>query len=99
VLQARIDALRRQGRNPFIEYQLPNAVIALKQGVGRLIRDIDDRGVLVLCDPRLRRRSYGRIFLDSLPDMPRTGDVQDVRDFFAPAGHMMTSAPAPGRSR
>lgn len=99
VLQARIDALRRQGRNPFIEYQLPNAVIALKQGAGRLIRDIDDRGVLVLCDPRLRRRSYGRVFLDSLPDMPRTGDVEDVRDFFVPAGHMMTSAPAPGRSR
>jgi ATP-dependent DNA helicase DinG len=92
VLQARIDALRRQGCNPFIEYQLPNAVIALKQGVGRLIRDVDDRGVLVLCDPRLRQRSYGRVFLESLPDMPRTSDVQDVHDFFARSGQAMTAA-------
>jgi ATP-dependent DNA helicase DinG len=99
VLQARIDALRRQGRNPFIEYQLPNAVIALKQGVGRLIRDVDDRGVLVLCDPRLRQRSYGRTFLASLPDMPRTGTVQGVRDFFTRTGQALTAASAPGRSR
>ncbi|MGD2112275.1 MAG: ATP-dependent DNA helicase [Gammaproteobacteria bacterium] len=83
VLQARIDALRAQGRNPFVEYQLPNAVIALKQGVGRLIRDVDDRGVLVLCDPRLRTRSYGRVFLNSLPDMPVTHDRDIVEEFFA----------------
>jgi ATP-dependent DNA helicase DinG len=83
VLQARIDAMRSQGRNPFLEYQLPNAVIALKQGVGRLIRDIDDRGVLVLCDPRLSSKSYGRVFLDSLPDMPITRAIDDVHDFFA----------------
>ena len=83
VLQARIDALRQQGRNPFMEYQLPQAVIALKQGVGRLIRDVDDRGVLVICDPRLQRRAYGRIFLASLPDMPVTREVDAVYDFFA----------------
>ena len=83
VLQARCDALRRQGRNPFIDYQLPNAVIALKQGAGRLIRDVDDRGVLVLCDPRLRRRSYGRIFLNSLPGMRRIATVQEIHDFFS----------------
>ena len=83
VLQARIDALRQQDRNPFMEYQLPQAVIALKQGVGRLIRDVDDRGVLVICDPRLQRRSYGRIFLSSLPDMPVTREVAAVHDFFA----------------
>jgi ATP-dependent DNA helicase DinG len=83
VLQARIDALRQQGRNPFMEYQLPQAVIALKQGVGRLIRDVDDRGVLVICDPRLQRRSYGRIFLASLPGMPVTREVDAVYDFFA----------------
>jgi ATP-dependent DNA helicase DinG len=82
VLQARIDALRNQGGNPFIDYQLPAAVIALKQGAGRLIRDVDDRGVLVLCDPRLLNRSYGRLFLDSLPPMPRTRDLADVRGFF-----------------
>jgi len=85
VLQARIDALRQQGRNPFMEYQLPQAVIALKQGVGRLIRDVDDRGVLVICDPRLQRRSYGRIFLASLPGMPVTREVDAVYDFFAAA--------------
>ncbi len=83
VLQARIEALREQGINPFMAYQLPHAVISLKQGVGRLIRDHDDRGVLVLCDPRLRGKAYGRIFLKSLPDMPSTRDVEDVHEFFA----------------
>ncbi|NNG12490.1 MAG: ATP-dependent DNA helicase [Halobacteria archaeon] len=83
VLQARIESLRQQGRNPFIDYQLPNAVIALKQGIGRLIRDTDDRGVLVLCDPRLSRRSYGRVFLNSLPDMPRTQDPEAIAAFFS----------------
>jgi ATP-dependent DNA helicase DinG len=99
VLQARIDALRRQGRNPFIEYQLPNAVIALKQGVGRLIRDVDDRGVLVLCDPRLQQRSYGRVFLGSLPDVPRTRAMQDVRKFFGHTGFAVTAASGPGKRR
>jgi ATP-dependent DNA helicase DinG len=83
VLKARSEALRRQGRSPFMDYQLPNAVIALKQGAGRLIRDVDDRGVLVLCDPRLRQRAYGRVFLNSLPGMCRTGKLQDIHDFFS----------------
>ncbi|MDX1608868.1 MAG: ATP-dependent DNA helicase, partial [Halofilum sp. (in: g-proteobacteria)] len=83
VMQARLDALRNAGRNPFAEYQLPQAVLALKQGAGRLIRGIDDRGVLVLCDPRLRSRGYGRVFLDSLPPMPRSDDPADVERFFA----------------
>jgi ATP-dependent DNA helicase DinG len=83
VLQARIGALRRQGMNPFMAYQLPNAVITLKQGIGRLIRDHTDRGVLVLCDPRLRSKSYGRVFLNSLPPMPRTHEVDAVHEFFA----------------
>jgi len=91
VLKARTDALRRQGRNPFVDYQLPNAVIALKQGAGRLIRDVDDRGVLVLCDPRLRQRSYGRVFLNSLPGMRRAGNVQDIDDFFAQGEPAVTS--------
>jgi ATP-dependent DNA helicase DinG len=82
VLQARIEALRKQGVNPFMAYQLPTAVITLKQGIGRLIRDQNDRGVLVLCDPRLRSKAYGRVFLGSLPDMPRTSDPADVRRFF-----------------
>jgi ATP-dependent DNA helicase DinG len=99
VLQARIDALRAQGRNPFIDYQLPNAVIALKQGVGRLIRDVDDRGVLVLCDPRLRQRSYGRVFLDSLPDMPRTRKVSDIHDFFTHAGDALPASSTCNQTR
>ncbi len=83
VLQARIEALRKQGINPFMAYQLPNAVITLKQGIGRLIRDHTDRGVLVLCDPRLRSKSYGRVFLSSLPRMPRTHDIDAIHEFFA----------------
>ncbi|MDD1611553.1 MAG: ATP-dependent DNA helicase [Methylococcaceae bacterium] len=82
VLKARMDAMRRQGRNPFFEYQLPAAVIALRQGIGRLIRDMTDRGVLMVCDPRLLKRSYGQIFLDSVPAMKRTRDIADVRAFF-----------------
>ena len=83
VLQARIEALRNQGLNPFMEHQLPSAVISLKQGIGRLIRDKNDRGVLVLCDPRLRTKSYGKIFLKSLPAMPRTNSPDAVHEFFA----------------
>ena len=82
VVQARLDATREAGGNPFASYQLPQAVIALKQGAGRLIRGVDDRGVLVLCDPRLHSRSYGRVFLDSLPPMTRTRDLGDVEAFF-----------------
>jgi ATP-dependent DNA helicase DinG len=82
VLQARIESLRRQGDDPFVSYQLPQAVIALKQGAGRLIRDVTDRGVLVLGDPRVISKPYGRVFLDSLPPMPRTRDLQRVEAFF-----------------
>ncbi len=83
ILQARAEALKRQGGNPFRDFQLPQAVIALKQGTGRLIRDPQDRGVLVVCDPRLRSRSYGRVFLDSLPPMRRTDDLAELAAFFA----------------
>ena len=82
VFEARLDAIRRSGGNPFRDEQLPQAVIALKQGTGRLIRSEADRGVLVLCDPRLRGRSYGRSFLSSLPPFPTTGSVTDVAQFF-----------------
>ena len=84
LLQGRIEALRRRGRNPFRELQLPKAVIALKQGAGRLIRDPADRGLLVLCDPRLDTRSYGQVFLASLPPMRRTRDLDAVEAFFTP---------------
>jgi ATP-dependent DNA helicase DinG len=83
VLQGRIAALRRRGDDPFLNCQLPQAVIMLKQGAGRLIRDVHDRGVLVLCDPRLLSRTYGQVFLDSLPPMARTRRLEEVQRFFA----------------
>ncbi|WP_017942487.1 MULTISPECIES: ATP-dependent DNA helicase [unclassified Thioalkalivibrio] len=72
VLQARASALEAEGRSPFMEFTLPQAVLALKQGAGRLIRDADDAGILALCDPRLTGKSYGRRFLASLPPFHRT---------------------------
>lgn len=81
VLKARLAAIERDGGNAFFEEQVPQAVIALKQGVGRLIRDQDDFGVIMLCDQRVRSRGYGRIFLDSLPAMPRTDQLPQVCEF------------------
>jgi ATP-dependent DNA helicase DinG len=78
VLKARLAAIERRGGNAFFEEQIPQAVITLKQGVGRLIRDRDDFGVIMLCDQRLRSRPYGRIFLESLPPMPVTSRLDDV---------------------
>jgi ATP-dependent DNA helicase DinG len=83
VLSARIDHLKRQGRNAFFEYQLPRAVIGMKQGAGRLIRDEADRGVLMICDPRLTSKPYGRRIWQSLPPMRRTREIADVEAFFA----------------
>jgi ATP-dependent DNA helicase DinG len=87
VLAARIDKLNQEGRNAFLEHQLPHAVITLKQGAGRLIRDENDRGVLMICDPRLYTKSYGRRILQSLPPMRRTRlETDAVRFFEQPAG-------------
>jgi ATP-dependent DNA helicase DinG len=83
VLQARIDALRQRGGNPFMTFQLPQAAIALKQGAGRLIRDESDHGVLVICDPRLLSKPYGKIFIRSLPPMTKTRDLNVVKRFFS----------------
>ena len=83
LLEARARALKANGGDAFRELQLPQAVLALKQGVGRLIRSETDAGLLVLCDPRIRGRGYGRVFLDSLPPMPRTDDIDDVNRFLA----------------
>ncbi len=82
VLRARGRVLEQQGRNAFMEFQVPQAVITLKQGAGRLIRDITDSGVLMLCDPRLLSKGYGKIFLGSLPPMPRTREPAEVAEFF-----------------
>lgn len=83
VFEARLDAIRRNGGVPFRDEQLPQAVIALKQGVGRLIRTETDRGVLVLCDPRLTTKQYGALFMNSLPPFPKTRRVEDAVAFFA----------------
>jgi ATP-dependent DNA helicase DinG len=81
LLKARLEGLRRAGRNGFAEHQIPQAVLTLKQGVGRLIRDTADFGVVMIGDPRLRSRSYGRTFLSSLPDMPVTTRVEEAVGF------------------
>ncbi|HEY1181743.1 MAG TPA: ATP-dependent DNA helicase [Rhodocyclaceae bacterium] len=87
VLAARIEHLRKQGGNPFFDYQLPHAVISMKQGAGRLIRDEADRGVLMVCDPRLISKPYGRRIWQSLPPMRRTREIAEVEAFFATEGH------------
>lgn len=81
LLKARIEDCRLRGGDPFNDVQLPDAVITLKQGVGRLIRDSDDRGVLVICDNRLVMRPYGEVFLKSLPSAPRTRDLSEAIAF------------------
>ncbi|WP_226416105.1 ATP-dependent DNA helicase [Dechloromonas denitrificans] len=83
VLSARIEQMRQQGRNAFMEYQLPRAVINVKQGAGRLIRDETDTGVLMICDPRLLSKPYGRRVWQSLPPMKRTKELSEVINFFA----------------
>jgi len=82
VLAARIEKINSEGRNAFMEYQLPRAVINLKQGAGRLIRDEADRGVLMICDPRLTTKAYGKQIWQSLPPMKRTRDLAEVEHFF-----------------
>jgi ATP-dependent DNA helicase DinG len=81
LLKARLEGIRRRGGNPFQEFQLPQAVLALKQGFGRLIRDREDFGVVVLCDPRLRTRGYGRLFMSSLPPATVVTDADEAASF------------------
>ena len=83
VVKARMDAIEAEGGKPFFDYQVPAAVITLKQGFGRLIRSLDDRGVLMLLDPRIQRQRYGKIFVDSLPPYRTTQEITDVEAFFA----------------
>ena len=82
VVRARIESVRDEGGNPFFEYQVPDAVIALKQGFGRLIRSRADRGVLAILDTRIVKKGYGRLFLESLPPYHVTRDAADVEKFF-----------------
>jgi ATP-dependent DNA helicase DinG len=82
ITAARIDAIRARGGDPFGEYQVPLAILALQQGLGRLIRHRGDRGVLAVLDPRIRTMGYGRRFLESLPPAPVTHDLDAVARFF-----------------
>ena len=83
ITSARIDALRARGGEPFDEYQVPLAILALQQGLGRLIRHRKDRGVLAVLDPRLKTKGYGRRFLASLPPAPVVHDLAAVERFFS----------------
>ena len=85
MLRARSRAIEEAGGNPFLDYQLPNAVLTLRQGIGRLIRDVTDRGILMLCDPRLFSKNYGKLFLRSLPPIPITRDLRSVENFLRDA--------------
>jgi ATP-dependent DNA helicase DinG len=82
VVAARIRAIDADGGNAFFDYQVPSAVIALKQGFGRLIRSLHDRGVVCLLDNRILKKQYGRVFVESLPKYWRTTDVRKVAEFF-----------------
>jgi len=82
VVEARIARIREEGGNPFYDYQIPQAALALKQGFGRLIRSRTDRGVLVLLDNRITKQRYGQVFFDSLPDYKFTTNIGDVENFF-----------------
>jgi ATP-dependent DNA helicase DinG len=81
IVAARVRALEEDGRNAFAEYQIPEAVLALKQGFGRLIRSKTDRGILSILDNRIRRMQYGKIFLESLPEYTTTQDLAEVARF------------------
>ena len=83
LMMARLEYIRREGGNGFMEHQLPLAALALKQGVGRLLRDHSDFGVVVLCDPRIRGKRYGSKFLECLAPMTETESRADVEAFFA----------------
>jgi ATP-dependent DNA helicase DinG len=86
LLKARLEAAREAGRDPFRDVQLPQAVLSLKQGIGRLIRDTDDAGLAVVCDPRLLGKGYGRVFLASLPPMPLVRSEDEAVDFLVGLG-------------
>jgi ATP-dependent DNA helicase DinG len=83
ITAARIDAIRARGGDPFSEYQVPLAILALQQGLGRLIRHRRDRGVLAVLDPRLRTKGYGRRFITSLPPAPVVHDLARIDAFFS----------------
>ncbi|OGW08158.1 MAG: hypothetical protein A2W75_03675 [Nitrospinae bacterium RIFCSPLOWO2_12_39_15] len=87
VTEARLERLKENGKDPFISYQIPNAILLFKQGFGRLIRTQSDKGIVVILDPRVKTRFYGERFLSSLPDCLRTDSIEDVKEFFDKINH------------
>ena len=83
VIQARIERIKDEGGKPFFDFQVPRAILTLRQGVGRLMRSVTDRGVIAIMDVRLFKKGYGRVFLKSLPPSPITRDMSDVEEFYA----------------
>ena len=83
LMMARLEFIRRQGGNGFTEHQLPQAALSLKQGAGRLLRDQADYGVVVLCDPRITSKSYGKLFMQCLLPMKSTDSIDDIKHFLA----------------
>jgi ATP-dependent DNA helicase DinG len=98
LLKARLEGIRRRAGNPFFEYQLPQAVLALKQGVGRLIRDFDDFGVIVIGDPRIKTKAYGRVFLESMPPSPILTDSAAAAQFLRDRLRAHAALPAAAES-
>ncbi|WP_240744330.1 ATP-dependent DNA helicase [Desulfopila sp. IMCC35006] len=87
VIQARIDRIKEEGGKPFFDFQVPRAILTLRQGVGRLMRSVTDRGVIAIMDVRLFKKGYGRVFLKSLPASPVTRNMVDIANFYAENAH------------
>jgi ATP-dependent DNA helicase DinG len=83
LVAARSTQIQREGGNPFSQYHVPNAILRLKQGLGRLIRSTTDRGILAVLDNRISTKSYGRLFMDSLPDYEVTNNIEELAEFMA----------------
>ena len=92
VTEARLEKLKENGKNPFIHYQIPNAILMFKQGFGRLIRTQSDKGIVAILDPRVRTRFYGERFLSALPDCIRTDSIEKVEEFFDEIYHKKIKA-------
>lgn len=83
IIEARMELLKSQNKNPFMDYQVPQAITLLRQGFGRLIRIATDTGIVAILDPRIKSKFYGKFFLNSLPGCEKTSDIKDIKNFLA----------------
>jgi ATP-dependent DNA helicase DinG len=91
VIQARLERIKEEGGKPFFDFQVPRAILALRQGVGRLMRSVTDRGVIAIMDVRLVKKGYGRVFMKSLPPSPITRTMDDIEQFYAESVHVKSN--------